>query len=100
MRNEKDGIGDQVSRCMQLKTFASFEDSCSALSAYAGAYDVSSKCRERLSATQLLTLGIRYTGPPPRTTNSQGLPLQDGSQGEERRSNIRKTTVDGRELTV
>jgi len=31
---------------MQLKTIASFEDSCSALSAYAGSYDVSSRSRD------------------------------------------------------
>jgi hypothetical protein len=55
---------------------------------------------ETLSATQQLTLGIRYTGSLPRITNSHALPLQDGSQGEERCSNVRETTVDGRELTV
>ena len=56
--------------------------------------------RERLSATQPLTLGICYAGLLPRTTNSYGLPLEDGSQGQERRGNVRETTVDGRELTV
>jgi len=55
---------------------------------------------EGLSAAQPHTQGIRYAGPLPRTTNSHGLPLQDGSQGEERCSNVRETTVDGRELTV
>ena len=87
---------------MQLKTFASFEDSWSALSAYAGSYDVNSKRRERerLFAMQPLTLGVRYAGPLPRTTNSHGLPLENGSQGEERCSNIREATVDRRELTV
>jgi hypothetical protein len=101
MRNEKEGIGDQVLRCMQLKIFASIEDSCSALSAYAGPHDVNSNAREIiLYEKQPLTLGIRYAGPLPRTTNSDGLPLQDGSQREERRSNVRETRVDGRELTV
>jgi hypothetical protein len=84
---------------MQLKTFASFEDSCSALSAYAGSYDISPKL-QRLFDTAQLTLGVRYAGSLPRTTGSQGLPLQDGSQGEERCSNVGETTVGGRELSV
>ena len=62
-------------------------------------YDVSPKL-QRLFDTAQLTLGVRYAGSLPRTTSSHGLPLQDGSQGEERCSNVGETTVGGRELSV
>jgi hypothetical protein len=60
------------------------------------------KSREviRNPITRSLTLGVRYAGTLPRSTNSHGLPLQGGSQGEERCNNVRETEVNGRELTV
>ena len=71
---------------MQLKTIASFEDSCSALSAYAGSYAVNQKV-ETLSGAAQLTPRVRNASLPSRTTHTEGLPLQESHYGDKRRGN-------------